>query len=72
MTDLRSGPACSILFRASRTSRVPELQWPLGKDRGSDCGRRKGEEKQDGELGNIEAEDDVGMRLGVCRRPAGM
>lgn len=45
MTVLRSGPACSMLFKASRTSRVVVLQWPLDKGRVSDWGRRYGEEK---------------------------
>lgn len=60
MTDLRSAPACSMLFSASRTSSVPELQWPLGKDRESDWGRRKGEGKQGEELGNRDEEEEEG------------
>lgn len=59
MTDLRSGPACSMLLSASRTSRVPELQWPLGK--GSESGSRELAGKQGDALENRadeEEEDD--------------
>lgn len=58
MTDLRSGPACSMLCRASRTSRASELLWPLGKETESGCGRRKQEESREEE----EAEEGLWKR----------
>lgn len=80
MTDLRSGAACSMLLRASRTSRVPELQWPLCKDRLSVGGKKLAEEKRNEELENRDAEggelekrdeeDDGGRTVEEGRRPA--
>lgn len=59
MTDLRSGPACSMLFRASRTSRAVALQWPLGSGRGSELDSSGKEAGKCGEaLENREDEDD--------------
>lgn len=49
-----------MLFRASRTLRAPELQWPLGRE--SDWGREKLAGKQEGELENREEEDGLGKR----------
>lgn len=80
MTDLRSGAACSMLLRASRTSRVPELQWPFCKDRLSvgekklEGEKRKEElENRDAEGGELEKRDeegDGGMTVEEGRRPA--
>lgn len=79
MTDLRSGPACSMLLSASRTSRAPELQWPLGKGRESDWRKlveKQGEEpenreEEEGGLEKREEEDEGGMRVDEFMRPAG-
>lgn len=58
MTDLRSTPACSMLFRASRTSRATALQLPLGSCRESE-GASRGKGGKWGEaLENREEEED--------------